>query len=401
MPSPGVTAARALPVRVALVVLLVHGAWIGLFLGLGHDPLEFVHVGVHQLQRSTSSAAISGLVHNPDVAEAIGNDGQFAYYMALDPVHARAYVDHDSYRYARFLYPLLARVLSFGQVGAIPTVLLVLNLAGVAGGALAVALWLARLGLSPWLALFYGLFPGMIFSLRFDFAEPIAYGLVAGAVYVFDSGKGRRWVWAAVLLALAGVTRETALVFASGYVLAIALGREPNRLRRSLAFAGIAAGPLILVKLGLWALWGSPGAGPGLDFPFAALLHPRATSCIPDCGPLDPTHVYAELLVIVLPAAIACAIAVTWVVCRSWSAAPFNLLLNTALYIVFVNREAFLGFPGSFRFSIPIILAAIFCLPAVPALGRPARTAAMTAGAIWMASAPVWLLRALNLLGGI
>lgn len=138
-----------------------------------------------------------------------------------------------------------------------------------------------------------------------------------------------------------------------------------------------------------------------MDLPFAALLHPRAISCLPDCGPFDPSHIYAEMLVIVLPALIACAIAVTWVARRGWSPAAFNLLLNTLLYIVVVNREAFLGFPGSFRFSIPIMLAALFCLPAVPALGRPARTAAMAAGAIWMASAPVWLLRALNLLGGI
>ncbi|HEV1997724.1 MAG TPA: hypothetical protein VGR61_06300 [Candidatus Dormibacteraeota bacterium] len=395
--APGATRA----VRVAVAVLLFHGLWIGLFLGLGHDPIDFVHVGLHQLQRSTSSPLISGLAHNPHVTETIGNDGQFAYYMALDPAHARYYVDHDSYRYARFLYPLLARVMSFGQAALLPTVLLVLNLAAVAGGTLAVALWLVRKRLNPWLALFYGLFPGMMFSLRFDFGEPVAYGLVAWAIYVFEFGPGHRWVGAAVLFALAAVSRETALVFAAGYFIALGLGGPPGRVARALAFGAIAAGPLLAVKATLWGLWGSPGAGPGLDLPFAALLHPRAISCLPDCGPFDPSHIYAEMLVIVLPALIACAIAVTWVARRGWSPAAFNLLLNTLLYIVVVNREAFLGFPGSFRFSIPIMLAALFCLPAVPALGRPARTAAMAAGAIWMASAPVWLLRALNLLGGI
>lgn len=102
----------------------------------------------------------------------------------------------------------------------------------------------------------------------------------------------------------------------------------------------------------------------------------------------------------VVPAFIALAVILLAVRRVGWTPEAANLVTNTLLYVVFVNQEAFLGFVGSLRFSMAIVLAALLCLPSVTQLGPRAATAARVVGAIWMASAPVWLARSAGLLPG-
>src|SRR2546430_5783840 len=129
-------------------------------------------------------------VIKPDPAypteSASGYDGQFFYYLALDPVNARYYMDASTYRYTRILYPLVARALALGRPDLIPVTLFLVNWLALAGGTLAVATWLKRRGLSPWFALLYGFYPGLQFALARDLSEVMAYSLVALAILVFD-----------------------------------------------------------------------------------------------------------------------------------------------------------------------------------------------------------------------
>src|SRR5258707_12883358 len=56
-----------------------------------------------------------------------------------------------------------------------------------------------------------------------DLTEPMAYALVALAVYLLDFGGRRRVLWAALCFGVAVLTRETAAVFAVVYGCALAV----------------------------------------------------------------------------------------------------------------------------------------------------------------------------------
>ena len=55
-------------------------------------------------------------------------------------------------------------------------------------GTLALALWLRARRYSPWFALLYAAYPGLIFCVVRDLTEPVAFALVALALLVFDAG---------------------------------------------------------------------------------------------------------------------------------------------------------------------------------------------------------------------
>ena len=124
--------------------------------------------------------------------------------MALDPVNARYYVDIPSYRYSRILYPVLVRGLSLFNPDWMPSMLLLVNLVAIVLGTWVVAAWCLEHGLSAWWGLVFAFYVGQVVSFTRDLNEPIAYGLVAVAVYVFERWPERR-LWSAVAFALAGL----------------------------------------------------------------------------------------------------------------------------------------------------------------------------------------------------
>src|SRR5437879_5146479 len=74
---------RFVPLVVALAVAAVYAAAIGHWFHAGHSPREFVYVGQEFVQRSDASPAIR---HGPvQPTSWTGFDGQFFYYIALDP----------------------------------------------------------------------------------------------------------------------------------------------------------------------------------------------------------------------------------------------------------------------------------------------------------------------------
>ena len=103
------TRRRTAPWMVAGVVALVYAALIVPRLGAVNN---FAHVGRQYLTQGTTSKVIKPSLGSQSK---IGFDGQFYYFIALDPNHARDYVDGPAYRYSRIGYPMLARALSGGN----------------------------------------------------------------------------------------------------------------------------------------------------------------------------------------------------------------------------------------------------------------------------------------------
>jgi hypothetical protein len=143
-----------------------------------------------------------------------GYDGQFAYYIASDPVEAPSQIDEPAYRYQRILYPFLAWLLSFGgQETLLPWVMLLINILaiGISIGLLASSL--ANTGVAPWHALVVLFSAGLLISLRADLNEPLAIlGALAGMLLCYK----KKWFWAGVSFALGILAKEIAITFALG-----------------------------------------------------------------------------------------------------------------------------------------------------------------------------------------
>jgi hypothetical protein len=376
--------------RPVAVVLGVYAVWIGAFMGQGHDVRDFIRIGFLFVKQSHSSPYIRYDPHyryppNHDVANGVGYDGQFSYYMALDPKRARHYMDDPPYRYGRVLYPAVAWGLAAGQRDAIPTSMLLVNWLAIGLGTLAIAAWLRRRGSSEWWALAYGLYPGLFVCLQRDLTEPLAYALAALAVYLFDYGGRHRLALAATALGLGALARQTVAVFALCFVGAILLGGEGparERVRRNLGaaagFAGLSLLPVIAWTVGLWAWLGTVGTG--------KFLRPLPLLGLFDSGHWQLTRQPVELWAVVLPGLLAGVLAVEMLrrgvgrlaaACVLANVVPFVLLLN-------VYRD---GYTASGRATTGVVLAGLMCVPYLRRLPRPGPL--LAAFAVWATMFPV------------
>lgn len=243
-----------------VLVLLVTLAYVGLTLArYDGDPLAFALVGTRYS------------LGEPEGTE--GYDGQFAYYIARDPVGGHRYCDAPAYRYQRILYPLLAWGMALGRPEGVGWTLVALNVIALAGGTYFTERLLVTRGVSQWYALAYGLYGGLQAGLRLDLTEPLAYGLVQAGLWAWD----RRRFWpAALLLALSALAKETALIATAGLLLHLALER---RWREAVRMGMAAVIPFAAWQGVLWFWLGMPGVGSGGAMatpfewlPFAGLL---------------------------------------------------------------------------------------------------------------------------------
>jgi hypothetical protein len=343
----------------------------------GNRPLWFVHLGSH----FTTSSHTSNVIGPQLGAEsADGYDGQFYYFIAADPAHGRDYMhsgpdDQSGIRYARILYPLLARGLSVGEARAVPYALVAINLAAICVGTAAVAFWLLRRRRSPWFAAIYGLWPGLVFAVFRDLAEPVAYALVALAVMCFDVRSTRRLVGAAALFAAALLTKETTIVFP--LVAAAALALHDRAWMRAALFVTGALGPMLAWRLALT-----------LSFHVTTLERTGGwIVLVPFYGmakewPWDAVH-WLMLWTLDVPLVLAGIIALYLLYVRRATLSAVSVLLNLALFIVFIPRHVMVDFGAAGRNATPVLLAALFLLPA---LSR--RTAVLVAAVL----SPLWFL---------
>jgi len=149
-----------------------------------------------------------------------GHDGKYYFIQAMDPfyfapdLHARM-LEQPSYRAQRMLYPTLA-----GGFGLFPPNFTAWALWGFNLAALGLGGWLtarlaSEMGRSPWLGAVFFLTPGVLISSLIDTADVVALAFfVAGALMMMR----RRYAPAALLLALAALSRETMLIGALGAV---------------------------------------------------------------------------------------------------------------------------------------------------------------------------------------
>lgn len=211
----------------------------------GGDPLALVRIGTRFDEL------------DPQGTE--GYDGQFVFYIARDPDPQTVgqHLDVPAYRYQRILLPMLARLLSWGQVDRIPWVLAILGVLSQFFGTWMVAKLLDRWEISPWYALIYGLWVGFVLAVRLDLPEPLAYGLVAGAFLAIEYDC-HPLAW--ILLGLSLFAKDIVLPFIAALGLVYIWQRH---WKQALGLGFVALLPFAIFQLWLWNTFGSFGLGSG------------------------------------------------------------------------------------------------------------------------------------------
>ncbi len=388
--------------------------------GLAWNPYQFVNIGHQYYEKGTSSTIIrehARPLHGSDRSARIGYDGQFYYFLAVDPVHGKDYMDAPGIVYSRIGYPITARALSGGNPTLIPYMMVLVNILAAVGGTLAVAFFLRRHGLPPALALLYGCYPGLALAVLRDLTEPLAFGLAAAALVIFDWHSKRRLLGSAALFGLAMLTRETVALFPAIIALGLLVGagttasgwRERVRwvnLVRAIGFAEIAFAPLLVWRHLLSAAL--PHATTQETFA-GGEHHVVGGAGGTVLAALTPFHAIAkqwpwtgvdvtDLLTVFVPALVWSGIAIV-LLRRKLTLGPLFVLANVAVFVVFVPTPIAIDYGSLGRASIGVLLAALLTLPqATTVLQEQARLVRSTF-VLW--SLPAWVVLAilLNALG--
>lgn len=351
-----------------------------------HGALWFAHIGDEFLHSAHTSRAI-GSVHQTE--SPFGYDGQFYFFIAADPAHARDYMrvgteDQSGIRYARIVYPLASRAAAGGSVSALPAAMLAVNLLAVVAGTLAVALWLVRRGRSAWFAALYGLWPGLVYSVVRDLSEPLAYCFAALALLFFDLRSNCRVAAATGFLALSLLARETTIVFVIG--LAIVLALTDRTWKRPLAFLAASVAPMLAWRVAVTA-WlhvttlESSHSGWKMVLPFYG-LYARY--------PFDAQQ-QLFLYSVDVPLLLVGAGALYLLWRRRALTAALLTVLNVAVFVAFLPKNVTIDWGAVARNATPALLAALYLVPAV-------RNRAVLGTAALLLS-PVWYLIVAWLLG--
>ncbi len=341
-----------LPHRLSLRPWLVVAAALILYLGAvlftnAADPMVFVTLGTRFTE---------GLATGTE-----GYDGQFTYFIARDPflqdpARTMAVLDVPPYRYQRILLPLLAHVASAGIVSLLPWMLVLINSLALVGSTALVERLLESLHVNRWYALVYGLFPGLLMATRLSLSEPLAYGLVIFAIWLYS----RQHFWLTVLmLALAALSRETTLLFLAGFVTSEFLVKRWQR-GFTMALAGFV--PFAAWQLVLFGWFGAFGIGSGgaMATPFEVIPLNGFLRIYTDTGNLRVFLVFALLLgpTVILPTLWG-----LWQGFQDWRHGRLTvytlLLAINALIILFVPFSTFREPLGMLRFMIGLVISVL------------------------------------------
>ncbi len=204
-----------MPVR-----LIRNKAFLLVLIGIAYSAILFVSA------RNQFGGKLSGFLFTspvgrcPDVyhdglliRDDSGYDGQFFYYMAIDPfIHnPQLYrcTGIDAYRYQRVLFPLVSSALSGGKKERLPIVMLAVNLGAILLGAYFLMRICESAGLHPGAALFLAFSPAPLISLTRSTCEPLYIAALIGAFYFY--AVKRHLAWTAAALCLSMFAKELAL----------------------------------------------------------------------------------------------------------------------------------------------------------------------------------------------
>jgi hypothetical protein len=185
-----------LPGFITFIILISIVAWT-ILIHQG-NPLELAQLGTIYSE------------NDPDGTE--GYDGQFSYYIAIDPnpTTVRPYLDIPAYRYQRILLPVLARWFSLGKPQVIPWMFPIVGILVHTIATIALSSLLKKWNVSPWYALSYSLWAGVTLAIRLDLPEPLAYGCIILAMYYHETKSD---IIEALFFCLALFAKEVTILF--------------------------------------------------------------------------------------------------------------------------------------------------------------------------------------------
>lgn len=283
-----------------------------------------------------------------------GYDGQFGYYIAMQPNPriVSSHLDVPAYRYQRILLPVLARIFSSGNPQWIPWWLVILPLLGQVVGVAFVAKIIQDQEHNPLFALIYGLNAGSLLSIRVALPEPLAYAFVAGALYAIR--KQNYWI-GALCFALAFFTKEVTLVFGGAILVWLLLERQ---WKSSSILLLVSFLPFALWQGWLWRTFGQMGIGSGGEYassfewiPFMGLLRIAEYSWL----------YFFAMLVAFLPFVVVPSVWGAWVsfrqiLRREWNFAVLSLFFH-CLVMFFLPFSTYRETGGILRLSVGFVLA--------------------------------------------
>lgn len=318
--------------RPSIVVAFAYIMLLGLFtITRGYSALDFVHLGTVWSQ------------HNP--AGTWGYDGQFYYQIARNPLEAFKYMDNASFRYQHILYGLVVGALSLGQPVLIPYMLLLVNLLSVVLSVEIVSRLLVKHGLSPWFSLAMGLYFGQAAATMFDTAEPFTYLLVCIGVWMLEE---KHLTMAALLMGLATLSREIAVLFPAGYALYFLIRKDWQAVVR---FTILGILPLLLFLLILRIIFRETGVTftrPLEHIPFAGIFFYTQV----------PRKFWLLILLMLVPTVGGWMVIGRELLRRKFGQVFFVLLANLAL-ITFMSHSSYNDLVSSGRIATGLVLAVL------------------------------------------
>ena len=252
--------APALPILVvAVMMLLMAVAYFNeqhYYTKQGYAAIAgFADIGWH----SGDHLGLGDLVvkNNP-----VGFDGQFFYYIALDPKqpllcgerprpsNCALDIAFGEVRAERILYPYTAGLLTLGMPHLVPYSLLFVNLIAILLTSWLVAILAIEAGASRWMGAAAGLFCGEVLGMLRDLADPFAVFWVVLAVYLL---RKERYLLSALAVGAALLSREQLILTLPLLFLPLLAKRRWSTLAIGLL---IGLGPFFIWQIVLRAVWG-------------------------------------------------------------------------------------------------------------------------------------------------
>ncbi|HEU0002421.1 MAG TPA: glycosyltransferase 87 family protein [Ktedonobacteraceae bacterium] len=321
-------------VRPALVVGCLYLLFIGLDMLIHeHTLLYYVHIGPRFV------------LHMPKAAP--GYDGQFYYQIARDPFHVSQFLDHPAYRYQRIVYSIVVAILSLGQANFIPFMLLLVNFLAIILGTELIARMLVQQKLSPWFSLAFGLYFGQATAFIFDTTEPFTYFLVCLGLFLM---LRKRPTVAALIMGVAVLSRETAILFPMGYLLVYLYQK---RWRDALRLFLLSIAPTVIWYAIIALLFKTSGVTTAPAFqliPFKGLFYFAN----------DAFRFRNLLILMLIPTLLSLFLLVKEVLQHRWLNAPWLMWLFNLCLVICMSPLSYVELVSAGRLSTGLVLAMLF-----------------------------------------